>query len=122
MPIGGPVMLHEPTRLLVVVLAVSAIVCFVFWVAGRLRKAAALVDDIVFPGSDAHQAALKSVQDGTAPNLTVWAGMSTDQQEAYDTAALDVAEQAELEARADAEEAAQVFLEAAVRTNALHHP
>lgn len=111
-------MLH----LLIVVLAVFAFGCFVFWVVGRLRTESARVDDILYPGSAAHRAALASVEEGTAPNLTVWRGMSTDQQETYDTAVLDRAERAELDARADAEEAAQVFLDTTARTNALYHP
>ena len=122
-------MLHEPTRLLIpAVLAVSALGCFGFWVAGRLRKASATVDAAlasvggVFPGSAAHRAALRSVEEGTAPNLMALAGMSTAEQEAVDNASLDLAEQAELDARADAEEAAQSFLETAARTNVLPHP
>lgn len=66
-------LLHEPTRLLIA----AAIVCFVFWVAGRLKKASALVDDILRPGD-----AVASVEDGTTPSLAVWRGLSADQQEA----------------------------------------
>lgn len=100
---------------LIVALALSAAGCFLLWVSGRLRKAAALVDDIVYPGSAAHRAALRSVEDGTAPNLTVWRGMSTAEQEACDTAALDLAEQAELDAREAAEEAARAGVEGLAR-------
>lgn len=112
-------MLHEPTRLIVVVaLAVSASGCFLMWVAGRLRKASALVDDIVYPGSARHRAALASVEDGTAPNLTVWRRLPTDRQEAYDTAVLDASAASEDAARRAGERA----VEGAVRTNALYHP
>lgn len=39
-------------------------------------------------------------------DLAWWAALPAEEQEAYDTAVLDLAEQAELDARADAEEAA----------------
>lgn len=61
------------------------------------------------------------VEVGGEPSLEVWRGMSTDQQEAHDTAVLDMAEQAELDAEDDAQEAAQ-FLAAQVRVNAQYHP
>jgi hypothetical protein len=65
-----------------------------------------------YPGSVEHEAALASVEDGTAPNLSVWRGLSTDQQAAYDQAVLDAAEAA----------AARLAVECASKTNALYRP
>lgn len=52
------------------------------------------------------------------PSPEVWAGLSADRQEAYDTAVLDASEAAEDAARRAAERA----VEGAVRTNSLYHP
>jgi hypothetical protein len=54
-------------------------------------------------------------------DLAWWGLLSADEQEAFDTAALDLAEQAELDAEADAREAAE-FLAHHVRVNAEFHP
>lgn len=54
-------------------------------------------------------------------DLAGWALLSADEQEAVDEAALDAAEQAELDARADAREAAE-FLAHRAQANALFHP
>jgi hypothetical protein len=54
-------------------------------------------------------------------DLAWWALLSADEQEAVDEAALDVAEQADLDAKADAREAAE-FLAHRAQANALFHP
>ena len=54
-------------------------------------------------------------------DLAWWALLPADEQEAFDTAALDAAEQAELDAEDDAREAAE-FLAHRVQANALFHP
>lgn len=55
--------------------------------------------------------------------LADWHAMSAAEQEAVDTASLDLAEQAEIDARADAVEAASLLaVENAARINVLHHP
>jgi hypothetical protein len=54
-------------------------------------------------------------------DLAWWALLPADEQEAVDEAALDAAEQAELDAKADAREAAE-FLAHRAQTNALFHP
>ena len=54
--------------------------------------------------------------------LAEWRGKSTAEQKALDEAALDAAEQAEIDARQDAAEAAELLLERRARINALHHP
>jgi hypothetical protein len=64
-----------------------------------------------YPGCSEHEAALESVEDGTAPGLRVWRGLSTDQQAAADESALDAAE-----------DAARVAVERAAEINALHRP
>nr|WSZ21227.1 hypothetical protein OH837_49160 [Streptomyces canus] len=53
--------------------------------------------------------------------LAWWAQLPTETQEEMDAAALDVGEQADLDARADAAEAAE-FLAHRVQTNTLFHP
>jgi hypothetical protein len=53
--------------------------------------------------------------------LADWHAMSSAEQEAVDTASLDMAEQAALDAEADAQEAAQQVVERS-RVNALFHP
>jgi hypothetical protein len=53
--------------------------------------------------------------------LAWWAQLPTESQEEMDAAALDVGEQADLDARADAAEAAE-FLAHRVQTNALFRP
>jgi hypothetical protein len=55
-------------------------------------------------------------------SMAGWLALSAAEQEAVDTASLDRAEQAELDARADAREAAEAFVERAAVINALHHP
>lgn len=45
----------------------------------------------VYPGSPAHQQALATVDNRTAPAFTAWAGMSTADQAAWDEWALDEA-------------------------------
>lgn len=54
-------------------------------------------------------------------DLAWWGLLPAEEQEAYDTASLDRAEQAELDAEYDAQEAAQLVAERA-RVNALFHP
>ncbi|MER6249411.1 hypothetical protein [Streptomyces griseorubiginosus] len=54
-------------------------------------------------------------------DLAWWGLLPAEEQEAHDLAVLDLAEQAELDAQADAEEAAQLAVERA-RVNALFHP
>jgi len=55
--------------------------------------------------------------------LAGWHAMSAAEQEDVDTASLDLAEQAEIDARADAVDAAGVLaVETAARINVLHHP
>lgn len=54
--------------------------------------------------------------------LAAWRGMTAAEQEAVDTASLDLAEQAELDAEADAQEAAQLAVDRAVQINSLTHP
>ena len=51
-----------------------------------------------------------------------WALLPADEQEAYDTAVLDLAEQAELDAEDDAREAAQLAVERALDINTVYHP
>lgn len=53
--------------------------------------------------------------------LAAWQSMSTAEQEAVDEAAMDRAEQADMDARQDAAEAAE-FLAHRARANALYHP
>jgi len=53
--------------------------------------------------------------------LAWWAQLPTETQEEMDNDALDLGEQADLDARQDAAEAAE-FLAHRVRTNALFHP
>lgn len=56
-------------------------------------------------------------------DLAWWGLLSADEQEDVDTASLDLAEQAEIEARADAVDAAGLLaVENAARINVLHHP
>lgn len=54
--------------------------------------------------------------------LAEWRALSAAEQEAVDTASLDRAEQAEVDAEFDAQEAAEAFIERAAVINALHHP
>ena len=54
-------------------------------------------------------------------DLAWWGLLPAEEQEAYDTAVLDLAEQAELDAQADAQEAAE-FLAQRAQANALFHP
>ena len=54
-------------------------------------------------------------------DLAWWGLLPAEEQEAADLAVLDLAEQAELDAQADAEEAAQLAVERA-RVNVLFHP
>ena len=54
-------------------------------------------------------------------DLAWWGLLSADEQEAVDTAALDLAEQAELDAEDDAREASE-FLAQRVQVNALYRP
>lgn len=53
--------------------------------------------------------------------MRAWRGLSTAEQEAVDTAALDLGEQAELDALADAEDAARDLVHR-TQVNALYHP
>lgn len=56
-------------------------------------------------------------------DLAWWGLLSAEEQEDVDTASLDEAEQAEIDARADAAEAAdQLAVELAARNNVLNHP
>jgi hypothetical protein len=64
-----------------------------------------------YPGSPEHLAALESVEDGSAPNLRVWRGLSTAEQAAVDEGALRTAE-----------DAARLAVERAAEINALHRP
>lgn len=54
-------------------------------------------------------------------DLTWWGLLPAEEQEAYDTAVLDEAEQAELDAEADAQEAAEHLVHRA-QINAQFHP
>ena len=54
-------------------------------------------------------------------SMTAWRKLSAAAQEAVDNAALDMAEQAEIDAREDAQEAAR-FLDDRVRVSSLYHP
>ncbi len=58
---------------------------------------------------------------GEGPSPEEWAVMSVEEQEAWDSAAVDVVEQAEIDAAADARDAAG-FLADQVRINAQYHP
>ncbi|MEU5043246.1 hypothetical protein [Streptomyces griseorubiginosus] len=55
-------------------------------------------------------------------DLAWWGLLPAEEQEVYDTAVLDLAEQADLDAQADAEEAAQLAVQRAVDINTLTHP
>lgn len=66
----------------------------------------------------AQQEALESAG---VDSMDGWHGLSTEEQEAADTASLDLVEQAELDAEDDARDAAQ-FLAQRVQVNALYHP
>lgn len=55
-------------------------------------------------------------------DLEGWDALSTQEQEAADTAALDLAEQAELDAEDDAREAAQFAVYRMGQVNALYRP
>jgi hypothetical protein len=56
-------------------------------------------------------------------DLAWWGLLSAEEQEAADLASLDMAEQAEMDARADAAEAADLLaVETAARINVLNHP
>ncbi|MEU3921837.1 hypothetical protein [Streptomyces sp. NPDC029004] len=59
------------------------------WVWRRFKAAAA---DGVYPGSPEHQAALRSVEDRTAPQFTYWPDLPTAMQCAHDRAAIDHAD------------------------------
>ncbi|MFF7527272.1 hypothetical protein [Streptomyces pseudovenezuelae] len=54
-------------------------------------------------------------------DLAWWGLLSADEQEAFDTAALDAGEQAEIDAAADARDAAE-FLVQRAQINAQFHP
>lgn len=54
--------------------------------------------------------------------LAEWRGLSTAEQEEVDNASLDLAEQAEIDARQDAVEAAEHLLERRAIVNAQFHP
>jgi hypothetical protein len=58
---------------------------------------------------------------GEGPSPEQWERMSTAEQEEFDNAALDEAEQAEIDAAADAQDFAQ-FLADRVQINALYRP
>ncbi|WP_330328142.1 hypothetical protein [Streptomyces pseudovenezuelae] len=58
---------------------------------------------------------------GEGPSPEEWAVMSVEEQEAWDTAVLDEAEQADIDAAADAQESAE-FLAQRAQFNALYHP
>jgi hypothetical protein len=72
----------------------------------------------VYPGSPEHQAALRAAG---VVSMADWRALSTVEQEAADNAALDLGEQAELDAEDDAREAAE-FLAQRAQANALFHP
>ncbi|MGW6846697.1 hypothetical protein [Streptomyces sp. NPDC054958] len=77
---AGPALIYP------IAAAVSATRAAAVW-AWRRYKAAAL--DGVYPGSPEHQAALKSVEDRTAPQFTYWPVPATTTQAAYDQTAID---------------------------------
>lgn len=54
--------------------------------------------------------------------MAEWRGLSTAEQEEVDNASLDLAEQAEIDARQDAVEAAEHLLERRAIVNAQFHP
>jgi len=84
------------------VLAVSGVGCW--WVIRRERK---------HPSSYSRRPDV----------LADWRAMSASEQEDVDTASLDMAEQAEMDARADAAEAADLLaVDTAARINVLNHP
>lgn len=104
----------EPLRYVALAaIVLSALGCAVFFLAGRVRAWWGRRNDGVYPGSSAHQAALKSVEDGTASNLAAWRSLSTAEQAASDEAAI--------EAGAKAEKAARLEVERA-KVNVLFHP
>ncbi|MGW2520544.1 hypothetical protein ACWC09_26715 [Streptomyces sp. NPDC001617] len=55
-------------------------------------------------------------------DLAWWALLPAEEQEAYDTAVLDLAEQADLDAEDNAREAARVAVEQALQINTVFHP
>lgn len=103
---------------LLAVLAISALYVVVSELRARARRRRGVPAPGVYPGSAAHQEALGAAG---VTSMAEWRRLSTVEQEAADTAALDCAEQAELDAVDDAREAAQAVVERS-RVNALFHP
>ena len=71
-----------------------------------------------YPGSAAHREALARAG---VTSMAGWRARSAEEQEAADDAALDLAEQGDLDAKADADEAAAHLVQR-VQANALFHP
>ncbi|MFK4224412.1 hypothetical protein [Streptomyces sp. NPDC019890] len=67
-------------------IAIRALYAAVSWAWSRYKATAM---DGVYPGSPQHQAALKSVEDRTAPAFTAWPSLPTEVQAAHDQAATD---------------------------------
>lgn len=93
-------------------LLLSGLFCGVSALRGRVRRRRGLSAPGVYPGSRDQAGDL---------NLGWWRSLSTVEQEAADTASLDRGQQAELDAKADAREAAE-FLAHRAQANALFHP
>jgi len=112
MPEALSSILSEPQRWAVpAVLLVSAVgTPLVLWWERRRPSS--------YPGSAAHREALERAG---VTSMAGWRARSVEEQEAADDAALDLAEQADLDAQADAREAAE-FLAHHVRVNAEFHP
>ncbi|MFB7252634.1 hypothetical protein [Streptomyces nojiriensis] len=69
--------------------AVGATRAAAAWACRRYKTAAL---EGVYPGSPEHQAALKSVEDRTAPQFAYWSRLPTAMQTAHDQAAIEHAD------------------------------
>lgn len=97
-----------PLLYLIAVLLLSAVGAW--WALRRERR-----DPSSFTGQQ------EALEAAGVTSMAEWRRMSTVEQEAADTAALDRAEQAELDAEDDARESAQAVVERS-RVNSLFHP
>jgi len=106
-------------RLLIpTVLAVSAVYAALSSLRAHVRRQEGKPVPGVYPGSAAHR---ESLARAGVDSLGEWHRLRVEDQEAADDAALDLAEQAELDAKADAGEAAAHLVQR-VQANALFHP
>lgn len=92
----------------------------------RLLIPAVLAVSVVYAGlsalrAQARKRAGRPARAAGVTSMAEWRRMSTVEQEAADTAALDLAEQADLDAEDDAREAARAVVERS-RVNSLFHP